>query len=178
MSNEQRLQSHWCFWSHWDLGILWSLLIHPWSLRGGGSKRNMHAYQQPSFFAIVKLETMRVTVKLLEAGSGVRHADSFVRSLRIGQPIAIVAHFQEELSILAPGAQLDLAWPGVRFNAVLDGIFHQGLQDQIGHARLQGVGGDVHAHREAVAETSLFNVEVTFQKIQFLAKWHFMGLSV
>src|SRR2546421_11983962 len=109
MSNEQRLKAHWCFWSHWDLGILWSLLIHPWPLRGGGSKRNMHAYQQPSFFAIVKLETMRVTVKLLEAGSGVRPADSFVRSLRIGQPIALVAHFPGELSLPTPARHTPLA---------------------------------------------------------------------
>jgi hypothetical protein len=49
-----------------------------------------------------------------------------------------------------------------------DRIFHNWLQNEIGNHQIQRLWFNLHVNCESVLETDVFDVQVTFQKLQFL----------
>jgi len=119
---------------------------------------------EAAFGLVEHFETLVVAVEFAEAGAAVGGADAFAGETAGGHAGAVVDDGEDEVVVFAGGADGDEAAADVGFDAVADGVFDERLEDEIGDLGVERGGVDFHADIEAIAETDLFNAEVTFQK--------------
>src|SRR5262247_2275868 len=144
------------------LSIGFILLLHP--------KRNGQADDQPTLVPIGQIEEMIGAVKLLQPRAGVGQSDALfdLRAPGVRQTRAVVAYLKLEFILFEPGRNLDQPRRGMWRDAVTDGVFDQRLQNQIRQARVERLRLDIHLHLQPVAESRLFDLQVTFEKFQLL----------
>ena len=78
------------------------------------------------------------------------------------------------MAIVGLGGDADDAGLRMRFDTVLDRVLYQGLQDQIRNQAIGNRVGNIDGYLQAITKSGLFNVQVTSQKLHFLAEGHLM----
>lgn len=116
-----------------------------------------------------KEETKVVAIKLLQTRPRGRKPYALgERALApVGQPAAVVNHFQLQRVKSPARADFDAASCKARSQPVTYGIFNQRLQDQVRHHGLTRFLFHVHPYRQPVVEADFLNVQIDLHEIEF-----------
>src|SRR5262245_24423411 len=135
-------------------------------------KRNGQADDQPALVTVAQIEEVICAVKLIQPRAGVAQSDALfdLRAPGVRQSRAVVADLKLEFVLFESGGNLDQTRRRVWRDSVTDGVFDQRLQNQIGHARVERLRLDIHLHLQPIAEPRLFDLQVAFEKFQFLSQ--------
>lgn len=63
-------------------------------------------------------------------------------------------------------------------DAVANSVFNDRLQDQVWQSRVKCLRLDFHLNCEPVLETYALDIQITFQKLEFLLKRNFLGSGI
>ena len=95
-----------------------------------------------------------------------------------GEADAIVLDGEFEPSVSLMRGETHQAGVVSRFDAVPEGVLDQGLQEQSWHLACEGCRFGFPFDSQLIAESSLLDVEITLDQLQFLGEGNFLPLGL
>ena len=114
----------------------------------------------------MQVQGFRVPVQLLQAGTCIRKADSFVYRGSGLHARPIIRDSKNQFVLVTLRADLQVAALRPRVEAMSDRVFREWLQDQVGDSRIQAFRFDGERDSQAIAESDLLDVEIPPEHIE------------
>src|SRR5262245_49626900 len=136
----------------------------------GRMKRKAGSHYQTTIIGITPFEASFAPIEMIESRASVGEADTFNQlSLVLANTRAVVTPFQRNMAVALLGADFNQYTRFAVGDAMAEGILDQRLKEKPRNHAIQRRRINEHPNRQSIPEASLFDLQITLEKFQFLS---------